>query len=113
DSIPTLEGYDNVTQSHGFISYVGMGTVCDKDDNPVCEIPIDELEFVGVYGAHDSNVTGYYYTVETQFGTLCFDYSNDLFYLSFDYGEDNFRKYYRLVGKNLDELIAEYSITTE
>lgn len=113
DSIPTLEGHDNVTQSRGFISYVGMGTVYDKDDNPVCEIPIDELEFVEFDGNVDAVVTGYYYTVETEFGTVWFDYSNDLFYLSFAYGEDDYREYYRLVGKNLDQLIAEYGIDNE
>ena len=58
-------------------------------------------------------VTGYYYTVETEFGTLYFDYSNDLFYLQFEEGEVDYIEFYRLVGKNLDELIAEYSITTE
>jgi len=47
--------------------------------------------------------------VETEFGTLYFDYSNDLFYLRFSEGEVDYREYYRIVGKNLDELIAEYS----
>ncbi len=111
DSIPTLEGYDNVTKSNEFIAYIGTGTVYDKENNPVCEIPIDELEFVESDGCVDAVVTGYYYTVETEFGTLWFDYSNDLFYLQFDKGEDNYREYYRLVCKNLDELIAEYSTT--
>ena len=109
DSIPTLEGYDNVTKSNEFIAYIGTGTVYNKENNPVCEIPIDELEFVESDGNVDAVVTGYYYTVETEFGTLWFDYSNDLFYLQFDEGEDNYREYYRLVGKNLDQLIAEYS----
>ena len=111
-SIPTLKDYDNVTKSNGFITYLGTGTVYDKDNNSVCEIPIDELEFVESDGGVDAVVTGYYYTVETKFGTLYFDYSNDLFYLQFEEGEVDYREYYRIVGKNLDELIAEYSATS-
>ena len=110
---PKFKDTDNATKAYGFITYLGTGTVYDKDNNPVCEIPIDELEFVESDGCVDAVVTGYYYTVETEFGTLYFDYSNDLFYLQFEEGEVDYREYYRIVGKNLDELIAEYSITTE
>ena len=110
---PKFKDTDNATKAYGFITYLGTGTVYDKDNNPVCEIPIEELEFVESDGCVDAVVTGYYYTVETEFGTLYFDYSNDLFYLQFEEGEVNYREYYQLVGKNLDELIAEYSITTE
>lgn len=110
---PKFKDSDNATKAYGFITYLGTGTVYDKDNNPVCEIPIDELEFVESDGCVDAVVTGYYYTVETEFGTLYFDYSNDLFYLQFEEGEVDYIEFYRLVGKNLDELIAEYSITTE
>lgn len=106
---PKFKDTDNATKAYGFITYLGTGTVYDKDNNPVCEIPIDELEFVESDGCVDAVVTGYYYTVETEFGTLYFDYSNDLFYLR----EVDYIEFYRLVSKNLDELIAEYSITTE
>ena len=112
-STPKFKDTDNVTKAYGFITYLGTGTVYDKDNNPVCEIPIDELEFVESDGCVDAVVTGYYYTVETEFGTLYFDYSNDLFYLRFSEGEVDYREYYRIVGKNLDELIAEYSIIEE
>ena len=106
---PQFNGTDNATKAYGFITYLGTGTVYDKDNNPVCEIPIDELEFIEFDGCVDAVVTGYYYTVETEFGTLYFDYSNDLFYLQFEKGEVDYIEYYQLVGKNLDELIAEYS----
>ena len=112
-STPKFKDTDNATKAYGFITYLGTGTVYDKDNNSVCEIPIDELEFVESDGCVDAMVTGYYYTVETEFGTLYFDYSNDLFYLQFEEGEVDYIEYYQLVGKNLDELIAEYSITTE
>ena len=111
-STPKFKDTDNATKAYGFITYLGTGTVYDKDNNPVCEIPIDELEFVESDGCVDAMVTGYYYTVETEFGTLYFDYSNDLFYLQFEEGEVNYIEFYRLVGKNLDELIAEYSATS-
>lgn len=108
---PEFKNTDNATKTYGFITYIGTGTVYDKENNPICEIPINELEFVESDGCVDAVVTGYYYTVETEFGTLWFDYSNDLFYLRFEDGEDDYREYYRLVGKNLDELIAQYSTT--
>ena len=112
---PKFKDTDNATKAYGFITYLGTGTVYDKDNNSVCEIPIDELEFVESDGCVDAMVTGYYYTVETEFGTLWFDSSNDVFYLRFnevevDYRE--YREYYQLIGKNLDELIAEYSATS-
>ena len=110
---PKFKDTDNATKAYGFITYLGTGTVYDKDNNSVCEIPIDELEFVESDGCVDAMVTGYYYTVETEFGTLYFDYSNDLFYLQFEEGEVDYIEFYRLVGKNLDELIAEYSIIEE
>ena len=110
---PKFKDTDNAIKAYGFITYLGTGTVYDKDNHSVCEIPIDELEFVESDGCVDAMVTGYYYTVETEFGTLYFDYSNDLFYLQFEEGEVDYIEFYRLVGKNLDELIAEYSITTE
>ena len=109
---PKFKDTDNATKAYGFITYLGTGTVYDKDNHSVCEIPIDELEFVESDGCVDAVVTGYYYTVETEFGTLYFDYSNDLFYLQFEEGEVDYREYYRIVGKNLDELIAEYSATS-
>ena len=110
-STPNFKDSDNAIKAYGFINYMGMGTVYDIDNNIVCEIPIDELEFVEHDGSHDCDVTGYYYTVETEFGALYFDYSNDLFYLQFEEGEVDYIEYYQLVGKTLDELIAEYTVT--
>ena len=108
-STPKFKDSDNATKAYGFITYLGTGTVYDKENNRLCEIPIYELEFVESDGCVDAVVTGYFYTVETEFGTLYFDYSNDLFYLQFEEGEVDYIEYYQLVGKNLDELIAEYS----
>ena len=108
---PKFKDTDNATKAHGFITYLGTGTVYDNDNNPVCEIPMDELEFIETDESRDCD-TGYYYTVETEFGALYFDYSN-VFYLKFNEGKVNYIEFYRLVGKNLDELIAEYSTNSE
>ena len=108
--VPKFDKTDNVTEAHEFITYKGTGTLYDKDNVPVCEIPISELEFVEFDGNADAEVTGDYYTVETDFGTLYFPNSNYCFYLELD--DENTQKFYKLVGKKLDELIAEYSVTT-
>ena len=112
-STPKFKDTDNATKAYGFITYLGTGTVYDVENTLVCEIPMDELEFVAFEDDLPAVDTGYYYTVETEFGTLYFDYSNDLFYLQFEEGEGNYIEFYQLVGKNLDELIAEYRTTTE
>ena len=102
DNIPTLEYYDNVTKSNGFITYIGTGTVYDSENNAVCEIQIDEFEFVPLQEDFSIPPTHYRYTVQTEFGTLVF-VQNDLFYIV---EEDN-RVYYKLINKNLDELIND------
>ncbi len=109
-STPKFKDTDNATSAYGFITYLGIGTVYNKDNNSVCEIPIDELEFVAFDGNLPAVITGYYYTVDTEFGTLWFTYNSEIFFVRFD-GEDNYTESYQLVGKNLDELIAEYRVT--
>ena len=111
-STPKFKDTDNKAKAYRFITYLGTGTVYDKDNNAVCEIPMDELEFVAFDGDLPAVITGYYYTVDTEFGTLRFTYNSEIFFVRFD-GEDNYTESYQLVGKNLDELIAEYSITAE
>ena len=103
---PQFKVDDNALKAYGFITYIGTGTVYDKDNNPVCEIPMNELEFVAFDDDLPDEVTGYYYMVETEFGTLWFDYSNELFYLRYSEGANDYIEFYRLVGKNLDELIS-------
>ena len=100
---PKIKDTDNATKAYGFITYLGTGTVYDKDNNSVCEIPMDELEFVGVDAEIDLADNPVKYIVEAEFGNLYF-LSGEYFYI-----ESNDAVYYRLIGKNLDELIAEYS----
>ena len=106
--IPKFEESDNVTEAHGFITYIGTGEVYDKDNNLVCEIPIDELEFDYDLDLDLPDLPPYDLAIRTEFGDLKF-IAPDIFYM--ETGEACV-----LVGKNLDELIAyatsaEYSLT--
>ena len=124
---PNFNDTDSATKTYGFVTYVGTGTVYDGNNNSVCEIPVDELEYV--IAGYDFWMFdgGYeYYVIDTEFGKLYFA-KVDIFaseggehelvrvdyYFMYEYDTEF---YYRLVGKNLDELIAdvmatEYSLT--
>ena len=113
---PGFKDTDSATNAYGFTDgsfpYPVTGTVYDKDNDPVCEIPMDEFEFVVFDGDLPAVITGYFYTVKTAFGTLRFNYRSDLFYVDL-YGEECNIDCYQLIGKNLDELIAQYSTNSE
>jgi hypothetical protein len=105
-NIPTFHDVPEYSSRYGFITYTGYGAVmADGDDGElyyVCDIPMDELEFVVLDYDLTTGVTDYSRVVKTEFGELMF-IENDIFYIK---GELT-GNYYRLVGKNLDELIAE------
>lgn len=102
DSIPTLKGYESVTESKGFVAYGQTGKVYDGEDRLVCEISLDELEFVEL-AAGTGVGTVVTYIVETEYGNLLFA-SNQVFHI-----EGRESGHYQLVGNNLDELIAQYA----
>ena len=104
-STPKFKDTDNKAEAYGFITYIGTGTVYDKENNLVCEIPIDTLEFDYNLELDLPDLEPYDYVLKTEFGDLEF-ISPDIFYM--ETGEACV-----LVGKNLDELIAEYSIIEE
>ena len=105
DTIPTLEGYDNISRSYELISYIGTGAIYDNNNELICEIPIEELEFVKLKG--DVGVADWImYKVESDFGQLFFS-SSTTFYIS--YPHLGTTDHYVLVGKSIEELIAEYS----
>ena len=122
-STPKFKDTDNATKAYGFITYLGTGTVYAKDNNPVCEIPVDELEFI--ITDYDSGLfaNGYGYCIDTEFGKLHFvkveifatdGCGSELIGTDYYFIEEGNTEFcYRLVGKNLDELIAEYSIIEE
>lgn len=103
DSVPTLKEYGNVLRSHGFITYREPGYALRDNDSCepdyVCDIEVGAFEFVEIEAPAESVRSDLY--VDTEFGTLIF-IGNSIFYIR-EYGD----KYYRLVGKNLDEMIEE------
>lgn len=101
-STPKFKDTDNAIKAYGFITYIGTGTVYDKDNNPVCKIPMDELVFHYDLDLDLPDLPPYDMVIKTEFGELEF-IAPDTFYM--ETGEACV-----LVGKNLDELIAEYSV---
>ena len=121
--VPKFEEGDNVTKAYGFINYIATGTVYDKSNNAVCEILTDELLFIITDYDTKLFANGYDYCVDTEFGKLYFvkvgifatdELGSEL--VGTDYyfiKEGNTEVCYRLVGKNLDELIAQYSTNSK
>lgn len=111
---PTFGKTKNYTEYYGFITYNDVGTVwldgVVSEPGWICEIAIDDLEFCILNEDINIAPTDNWYIVNTSFFNLRF-LSNRLFY---NPNDDN-RVYYKLVGKDLDELIAEalsnYSVT--
>ena len=107
-STPNFKYGEDFTSYHGFVSYEGTALVnaythgAAEVLHTVCTIPMDELEFIPFEGSIGAAPTDYPYFVHTEFGDLVFHY-NDLFSVA------GTGQYYQLVGKNLEELICEYS----
>lgn len=122
-NLPKLNNYESASLSFCFWTQAETGRVIEYQNgdaevlHTVCHIPMDELEFVFVPSGATDRITfysdspplSYRYDVRTEFGILDFQ-SNDLFTVS---GESGFSLLYRLVGKNLDQLIAEYAPQAE
>ena len=114
-----IDGENYVARALGFVTYLGSGEVYDAEGKLLCEIPMDELEFISVDESYLPSGYGVAYTVESELGSLRFIEGEILageggedyiviheYYFSID-GVPS--EYYMLVGKGLDELIAEYS----
>lgn len=110
DFIPTLEGYYNVEKCNGLVTYIDTGKVCEINGKLIGEIPLNELEFVKLTEPFEDSSTEQKYHIETEFGNLAF-FSDTVFYIYFS-GQGH-TDFYQLIGKNLDQLIAEYSATEE
>ncbi len=121
--VPKFEEGDSATKAYGFSTYIGTGTVYDDNNNCICEIPIDELEFIITGYDFEMFANGYDYCINTEFGKLYlvkFEIiaseggAQELVRVDYYFimeGDTEFC--YRLVGKNLDDLIREYSVTAE
>lgn len=110
NNTPKFNDTDSKTKAYGFITYTEMGTVYNGNNISVCEIPTFEFEFVELTGGFDDSSAKQKYCVETEFGNLVF-FSDTVFYI--DYPVEGHTDFCVLVGKTLDELIAEYSATEE
>lgn len=106
--IPTFNDVPEFTSYYSFVSYEGTALVNAYTEgdaeviNSICTIPMDELIFIPFEGSIGAAPTYYPYYIHTEFGDLVFHY-NDLFNVA------GTGQYYQLIGKNLDELICEYS----
>ena len=109
NTIPTLKGYDNITMSYSFVMYNDIGKVY-SNGNLLCEIPLNELEFVELTDVEFGVSSWEKYYIETEFGGLSF-FSDTFFYIYYD--SVGTTDYYQLVGKTIEDLIAENSITEE
>ena len=118
-TLPLLDDYESATFAFCFNTQEETARVIEYTNgaaevlHTVCHIPMDELQFIFVLSdttneddypieLFSENIFSYPYDVRTEIGTLDFE-SNDLFTVA---GEGDL--HYRLVGKNLDQLIAEY-----
>lgn len=98
--IPQFNESDSVRKACGFITYIGTGAVYEGE-TLVCEIPMDELEFDYGMDLDLPDLPPYNMVIKTEFGDLEF-IAPSIFLM--ETGEACV-----LVGKNLDELIAEYT----
>jgi len=105
--LPVFRDGTNFVNHYGFEEWRKYCQIHLIDETPVCEIPLSELEFIEVTDdiyLNDMTPTHY---IEMRGERVSF-ISEYYFYI----GDDR-SVHYQLIGKNLDELIAEYSTTTE
>ena len=104
-SLPAFSDDSEYTSRWSFISWLGTAEIWGYDDSVapyfVCRIPIDEIEFVETE-APDRVVQPNYF-LETDSARYMF-VSSDVFVVQ------GGSTYYKLVGKNLYELIGAYTI---
>ena len=99
------DGTDFVTR-YGFERQYNPYQIHLIDGTPVCEIPFSEFEFTELTDdiCLDAERPTHYFELH---GERVYFIKGEYFYIG-----DNRSKYYQLLG-NLEELIAEYSTTTE
>lgn len=111
--IPTFREGTVYTKCFGFIASQETAEIWYLDpysaaypDYSVCQIPIDEIEFIVVdsYVPPEGGFEGY--SIKTEFGDLGFE-SWDIFHIPGDYTHGR-PTIYKLIGLNLYELIDRY-----
>ena len=105
--LPVFRDGTNFVNKYGFEAIENHFQIHLMDETPVCAIPVCEFEFIELTDdiCLDDIAPTYYIEMRGVKISFIRDY---YFYIN-----DNRSAYYQLVGKNLDELIAEYSITAE
>lgn len=101
DSIPDIEGYENVTLSYGFVTYNNIGKVFNNGGS-VGEISLNEFEFIELTDMNFDVSCKETYYIETEFGGLSF-FSDAIFYI--DFPLTGHTDYYRLIGKTIEDLL--------
>ena len=112
-NVPSFNEEDNSTKSYGFITYQGYGELYDAGGGAICSFWMDEIEFIKVTDdivLDTKPITNY---VETEFGKIYF-LSDEYFYVEGIVEGDPWvgtkPQYFQLVGKNLEELIYDYTV---
>lgn len=104
--LPVFRGGTDFVTRYGFERQYNPCQIHLIDETPVCEIPLSEFEFTELADDIylDAELPTHYFELH---GERVYFIRGEYFYIG-----DNRSAYYQLIG-NLDELIAEYSATTE
>ncbi len=101
--LPVFRDGTNFVTRYGFERQYNPCLIHLIDETPVCEIPLSEFEFTELTDDIYLNDEPSAHYIEIH-GERVYFIKDCYFYIG-----DNRSVYYQLVGKNLDELIAEYS----
>ena len=104
--LPVFRDGTNFVTRYGFERQYNPYQIYLIDETPICEIPFSEFEFTELTDDIylDAELPTHYFELH---GERVYFIKGEYFYIG-----DNRSRYYQLLG-NLDELIAEYSTTTE
>lgn len=112
-NVPSFNEEDNSTKSYGFITYRGYGELYDAGGGTICSFWMDEIEFIKVTDDIVLDTKPITHYVETEFGKIYF-LSDEYFYVEGIVEGDPWvgtkPQYFQLVGKNLEELIYDYTV---
>ena len=104
--LPVFRDGTDFVNKYGFEAIENHFQIHLMDETPVCVIPVCEFEFIELTDDICLDDIAPTYYIEMRGVKISF-IRDSYFYIN-----DNRSVYYDLVGKNLDELIAEYSATS-
>ena len=117
-SLPQIEKKDDHVESYGFISSYKTALIFSDYSmlssrfymKNICHIPLDEIRFV--IGAEDTSADKSWhaqsliYGIQMDFDSLIFTNPDNFYYNSY---ENGIQAHCTLIGKNINEFIAEYA----